>query len=77
MGTVVLLDELNRLLEPGPTLVFTFFVIVPALRIGEDIGAAIGRAKKHPSSLLANDRDVFIQCARPAAGIENRGRAVL
>ena len=77
MGAVVLLDKSNGFFEAGTALVFSFLIVETALRIGKDIAAAVRRAEKNPSSLLADDGDVLVQCARPTARIEDSGRAIL
>jgi hypothetical protein len=77
MSAVVLLDKSNGSFEAGTPLIFTLLVVKTALRIGKDIATAVRRAKKNPSSLLADDGDIFVQSTRPAAGIEHRSRAIL
>src|SRR5688572_19427074 len=77
MSALVLLDKSNGSFEAGTPLIFSFLIVETALPIGKDIAAAVRRAKKNPSSLLAGDRNILVQSARPAARIEDRGRAIL
>jgi hypothetical protein len=73
---VIFLDELDGELQTRAAFVCALFVVMATFRICEDVMAAKRRAEKYPAAGLADDRNIILERAGAATGIQHGCRAV-
>src|SRR5690349_13554781 len=69
-------DEIDGEFQSWTAFVGALFVVMPTFRIRQDVMAAERRAEKYPAAGLADDRNIIVERAGAAAGIQNGCRAV-
>src|SRR5438445_13544746 len=71
-----LFDEVHRDFQTRASPVRPLLIVVATLGVGENIVAPERWTEKHPTTGLSDNRDVIIQRARSAAGIQDGRRAI-